>query len=378
MTKRTGKGEIRAEGVPQQPPALDAEVDPERLDVPQHRIQIEGADRIGAATAAPLEAQHFVVGLQPGPDRPEVVATAGPPTDQQQGLTATGPVGPQPRPTHVHECLRHAAVVLRKPCVRNAAVRPGALGGVTNVTDNPQNGADPQDSTPPRTEPNPMSIFSARESYDRKHILDAAARARTRGRHKKAVELYRRLLVMERENPEIHARIAPLLATTGQDLDAWASYRVAARALIAGRRPEQALALYKEATRLLPHQIEAWKTTAQLQLKLGRKREAFETLLEGRRHFDTALSTSHSVSLLRLAHSIEPWHPQVILDLSRCLARSEQRFEALHLLDELAGRCEGSELRRIAAARFRMTGAVADLWRWMRTFWGAEFIYFQF
>ena len=62
-----------------------------------------------------------------------------------------------------------------------------------------------------------MGILSGRTTYDRKQILRAAAQARAKGKHRKAAELYRQVLVVEPENAELHARIAPHLDLGQED-----------------------------------------------------------------------------------------------------------------------------------------------------------------
>jgi len=211
-----------------------------------------------------------------------------------------------------------------------------------------------------------MSLLAVPTRTDRHRLLEEANRARTRGRRSRAIELYRRLLVVEPRNPDVHARLAPLLAADCQDLDAWSSYRLVAKAHLRARRPEQALAVYKEATRALPRQIDAWRGAARLEHKLGREGDAFETLVEGRRWFSGQPYQAHAIALLRIAHEIAPWSHDVTLDLARLLARAQQRFEALHLLDQLGTRGDPELRRRVAASRFKLTGSPRDLWECVR------------
>ena len=216
-----------------------------------------------------------------------------------------------------------------------------------------------------------MGILSGRTTYDRKQILRAAAQARAKGKHKKAAELYRQVLAVEPENAELHARIAPHLALTCQDYDAWQSYRIAAHAHVFAKRPERALAVYRDAARLLPRQIDAWKAIAKLEVRLGRKREALEVLLAGRRHFTGASYRAQAVSLLRLARQIEPWDPVILLDLSRTLASNDQGYEALMILEQLAARSEGGDLARVRGAQWRITHSIGHAWQWLHATWSA-------
>ena len=72
-----------------------------------------------------------------------------------------------------------------------------------------------------------MALFGGNPTYDRTRILREASAAESKGRLRKAVSLYRRVLIVESKNGELHARIAPLLARTGQYFDAWRSFQQA-------------------------------------------------------------------------------------------------------------------------------------------------------
>lgn len=212
-----------------------------------------------------------------------------------------------------------------------------------------------------------MGLFRRGGSdYDRTRILDAASRARARGRRRKAIALYRRVLAVEPEDAELHWRIAPLLAETGQGFDAWRSFRRAARELVRQRRAEQALATYKEAARLLPLEIDAWQAVARLERRLGRHADAKDTLLAARRAFRRRRHRPQAIALLRLAREIDPEDVEVGIDLARTLAKASQRPEAGDLLERLAAQATGRALRRVRGAQWRMSRSLSHTWLWLR------------
>lgn len=211
-----------------------------------------------------------------------------------------------------------------------------------------------------------MAIFSNSTDYDRNRILAAAGRAGARGRRRRAIALYRRVLSVETNNGEIHRRIAPLLARSGQEFDAWQSYRVAARDMIRQKRAEQALSSYREAARYLPQKIETWQAVSTLERQLGRKQDALETLLEGRRAFKSRRHRAEAIAMLRAAREIEPWNADVVRDLARLLALSDQAPEALAMLGQLAESCEGRELRRLRGAQWRIARTLSHTWLWLQ------------
>jgi len=211
-----------------------------------------------------------------------------------------------------------------------------------------------------------MGWFDRARSYDRALILEAAAQARARKKRRKAIALYRRVLAVERHNAELHARIAPLLAETGQRFDAWVSYRIVAQASLREGRGDKALAVYREAAALLPREIQTWQAMARLQVKRRRPREAVEILIEGAGQFRARWHWPEAIQLLRHAHEIAPWDFEVVSELARLLARSDQREEARRLLEGLEQRSRGERLRRVYAAQFRLGGDLRYAWLWLR------------
>ncbi len=211
-----------------------------------------------------------------------------------------------------------------------------------------------------------MGLLARMPAYDRSRLLDAAARAATRRRHERAIQLYRTVLAAEPENGEIHARIAPLLARTGRRFDAWLSFRCAARAQLCVGRVDLALAAYRLATQHLPRELAVWEAMADLMRERGRSSEVTGVLLEARRRFRRRSLRPQAIHLLRRVHEIDPWHFAAVFDLAHLLACTGQREEALRFLDGLGARSRGRELRRVRAAELRWSPGFRRAWRWLR------------
>lgn len=212
----------------------------------------------------------------------------------------------------------------------------------------------------------PVGLISDNTNYDRAKTLREASRLQAKGRIKKAITMYRRVLMREPDNAEIHAKIAPLLAKTRQYFDAWRSFRTAGGELVRIDRLDHALGTYKEALRYLPHEIDAWRAVAEVEAKLDRKRDAVQTLLRGRRRFRARHLRPQAISLLRRARQIDPWHEQAVLELARLLAKTRQREEAQLILDDLASRSKGRKLRRVRGAQWRVSRTLQNTWLWLR------------
>ena len=203
-------------------------------------------------------------------------------------------------------------------------------------------------------------------TYDRRRILERAEQAQRKGKVRRAIGLYRWVLAVERNNAQLHARLAPLLARTGQPFDAWQSYQHCAETALREGREERALALYRDATRVLPRERLAWQGLADLLVRRGEEREALEVLMQGSRQLRGRTHRPQAIHLLREARRIAPWHAGCVLSLARLLSRASQREEARLLLEGLSGRVSGSELRRVRAAQLRLERTLVALGRWLR------------
>ena len=204
------------------------------------------------------------------------------------------------------------------------------------------------------------------QPYDRKQLIAEAHRARNRGRNRQAIALYRRILIEEPRNTEVALRAAPLLAYHGASFEAWQLFNAATTELLRSRRAEAGLGVLSEACRCVPHEYEAWRRRARLELKLGREEAAYQTLLEGRQHFRTPQTRAQAIALLTRARAIEPWDPEVCIDLARLYMATDQVEVALELLALLAERARGHELRKVRALQWRVTLSFRDGWLWLR------------
>jgi len=210
------------------------------------------------------------------------------------------------------------------------------------------------------------------QPYDRKQLIASAHRARNHGRDRQAISLYRRILIEEPRNAEVALIAAPLLAYRGATFEAWQLFRNAFTELLRGRRIEAGLGALREACRCVPREFEAWRCRAHLERKLGREEAAYHTLLEGRQHFRTRETRAQAIGLLTRARAIEPWDPDVCIDLARLYMRTDQFDVALELLAALVERTSARDLHKIRALQWRMTLSLRHGWLWLRALIGAR------
>jgi len=198
-------------------------------------------------------------------------------------------------------------------------------------------------------------------------LLTQAHRARNKGSSRAAIRLYKRILIENPQNLDVALRVAPMLAMAGEEFEAWQLYRRAALELAREKQFAECLAVYREACRFVPHEFDAWRLCAELQLKMNRPEGAFETLIDGRMHFAGPHVRAQAIALLARARTIEPWDDELLLDLARLYASTDQTDTALELLGTLSCRVEGRTLRRVRSLQWRITLSLGDLFLWIRT-----------
>lgn len=205
-----------------------------------------------------------------------------------------------------------------------------------------------------------------KKPYERGRVLAAADKARARGRTKKAVALYREVLAADPSDLAVHARLAPLLARTGQRTEALASFRLAADGQARGGFPDRAVSLHLQAVEHFPDDLATWEEILRLHLARGRRPDAAAALLQGGRRLVRARHRVAATHVLLRLLSLEPWHPEATLLLARVHWRSGQVADALALLDGLSARTRGHTLRRARRLAFRIRPTPRNLWRWVK------------
>jgi tetratricopeptide (TPR) repeat protein len=210
-------------------------------------------------------------------------------------------------------------------------------------------------------------LLGRKRSYDRVRLLADAARAQRKGKAKKAVALYREILAVEPGNVTVHRRLAPLLARTRQDDEAWRSFRRAAEALVQQGFAERAIGVYRDAAHHLPRESAVWLAIAELEVKRGRRADAVAALATGRRQLRSRRERQAAIRLLERAHELDPANVEVGLELARLLAKSGERARGARLLEALARGQRGPVLRRVRGRQLRLAPGPRSVWRWLRS-----------
>lgn len=204
--------------------------------------------------------------------------------------------------------------------------------------------------------------------YDRESCLEAAARAQAKGRIKKAVDNYMRVLEADPEDHLVHAKVAPLLARMKKFEQSWESFRIAASRHFASGFGNKAIGIYSQAARFMPKNPEVWEAMAHVYVQQGRRADAVSTLYKGHGFFVNGPGRDKAIVMLRKAFALEPWNFAVTFELAR-LVKKQDPVEALGLLEGLSGRAEGRDLRKVRSAMFRTEPSITMAWQWLKTAW---------
>ena len=203
--------------------------------------------------------------------------------------------------------------------------------------------------------------------YDRTAVLDAAHRARARGRARQAIQLYRRVLEHDPTDVLALARLAPLLARRKKDsAEALASFRLAAAEHERAGFADRAIALYAQAAEFFPLEAQIWESRARLEEARGRRADARAVLVEGASRL-ARHRAGHAAAerLLRRALELDGARVDISLALARLLRRERRRAEALAILEGIIGRAVGAERRRVRREMFLLAPSPARAWRWL-------------
>ncbi len=200
----------------------------------------------------------------------------------------------------------------------------------------------------------------------RAELVALADVARARGRRKQAIAGYRRVLEANPNDLTVHAKLAPLLAASGDRDGALVSFRTAADGQSKAGFHERALSLFIQAAEHYPDEEPLWPEIARLHLQRGRRAEAVAALTQG--GWRLLLARRHAVAerVLKLALQFEPYDGDATAILARTLGKAGRRDEAVELLEGLAARTRGRRLRAVRGLIFRLHPTAGHFWAWAR------------
>jgi len=209
-------------------------------------------------------------------------------------------------------------------------------------------------------------MFGKPRPYNRSETLERAEKARAKGKRKKAIAEYRKVLAQDPADATVHHKIAPLLAQTGHREAALKSFQAAAEGHLKQGFADRAISVYSQATAFFPANEALWNELARLHRERSRKADAVRVYLEAHRHFRTSGQRPKAIGFLRSALELEPIHVDASVSLARLLKKDGKNEDARRVLDQLASQVRGPALKRVRKAQFGIAPGPSTLFRWMR------------
>jgi tetratricopeptide (TPR) repeat protein len=202
--------------------------------------------------------------------------------------------------------------------------------------------------------------------YDRNVALATAEKAKARGRVRKAVKWYCKVLEHSPGDMQVRAKIAPLLARQGRWDESRANFDMAADGFMAAGFIPKALAVWMLAARTFPEHVEYWERIANEQVIRGRRQDAVLALLDGRTRLRQKKQRPLATLLLRQVLALEGTHLNATLDLADLLRRDGAKEEPRRLLAGLLGVIAGkAQRRRVRFAQFRLEPSFRGALNWL-------------
>ncbi len=213
-----------------------------------------------------------------------------------------------------------------------------------------------------------MVLLVRERPYDRRRILDQAAKARRGGSRRglrRAIALYREVLQREPDDPDLHRKLAELLARDGNLAAASTSYRLACEGYAKRGFEERSIGLLRDAVERIPRDARLWLELARLETDRGRRVDALAVLARARRGFRRRRARASALKLLAAASKLDPRDLEIGLDYALQLARDGQKPRALKVLGRLPA-AQPAALRRIRGRQLRVDFGFATFGRYLR------------
>lgn len=203
------------------------------------------------------------------------------------------------------------------------------------------------------------------KAYDRNVALATAEKARARGRVRKAVRWFRKVLEHQPNDLQVRAKIAPLLARLGRWDEARTNFDKSAEGFLAAGFAPKAIAVWTVAAETFPEHVEYWERIANEQVVRGRRQDAVLALLQGRARLRKKGQRPMAMLLLRQVLALDGVHLEATLDLADLLRRDGVFHEAERLVAGLLTVVvRRSERRRVHFALFRLEPSFRGALNW--------------
>lgn len=184
-----------------------------------------------------------------------------------------------------------------------------------------------------------MGLFRAVPAYDRREILREAERHRSRGRIRKAIRDYEKVLAIDPNDVEVHGKVAPLYIRTGRKDKAKASLR---RVIVWYEKQgfvDKAIGMLRVALKIDRRDLGARLHLADLYVGKALTASALKLLERARRTFRGKRYLEEALAVEEKILTIAPDDFRAQVSRTRLLVKAGRGREARELLLRMESQC---------------------------------------
>lgn len=204
-------------------------------------------------------------------------------------------------------------------------------------------------------------------AFDREETLRRAEEFRGRKKPKKAIAELRKVIAIDPKDAVAHAKLGPLLVTTGRHTEALESFRITADDLDARGFTDKAQSLWLQIAQTRVSDLDAWEKVTQFHVTRGRKADGVNVLLLAADLQEGKEGRGRAIHLLQDALLFEPQNLEAILMLAPLLVKEKRAPDAHTLLENALTFTEGADARGVRWTQFVLFPGFRTLWSWLRS-----------
>ena len=212
-----------------------------------------------------------------------------------------------------------------------------------------------------------MFGFGKATQFNRDETFRRAEEFRGRKKPKKAIAELRKVLAVDPKDAIAHAKLGPLLVSTGNHSEALESFRIAADDLDARGFADKALSLWLQIAQTKVSDLDAWEKVSQFHVSKGRKAEAVKVLLLAASVQEGSAGRPGAIRLLEGALVFEPQRVEAILSLAPLLKKEGRGADARALLEGAVSFTSGPTLKKVKWKLFALFPGFRTFWNWLRS-----------
>jgi pilus assembly protein FimV len=224
-----------------------------------------------------------------------------------------------------------------------------------------------------------MMRFGSKNSYDRSEVLRRAETFRIRGRVRRAIREYEKVLAVDPQDLEVHTKVAPLYIRARRADAAKSSLRRVIAAYEKQGFVDKTIAMLRLALTLDRRDLGFHLRLAELYLDKGLKGDALKLLEGARKRFRRKRFLKEALSIEEKILGFAPANFRAQVTLVRHLWRARRRREARERLWQMelewALRRDGPRWRKTRWLLCRRAPSLLTLWGFVRSLFAAPVAY---